>query len=181
VLSRALSARAGPSHPFVKTLWQTFRAADGEFVVAEVKDSWPGICRAIGRPELGSEERFRSVGRRVKHRAALIGILESVFSTASAAEWVRRLRAEGVLAAPVRTYADVAADPDTRANGYLRRVVHRKKGPIETPGPFLHFSATPPDIRAGAPELGEHTHPVLVEAGYGEREIEELRSAGAIA
>jgi crotonobetainyl-CoA:carnitine CoA-transferase CaiB-like acyl-CoA transferase len=181
VLSHALSPRAGRSHPFVKTLWQTFRASDGEFVVAEVKDSWPGICRAIGRTELGSEERFRSVGRRVKHRAALLEVLESTFASATVSEWVQRLRAEGVLAARVRSYADIAADPDTVANGYLRRLAHPTKGPIETPGPFLHFSATPPKIRAGPPDLGEHTLVVLREAGYGDRDIDELRSAGAIA
>ncbi len=180
VLSRAPSPRAGRSHPFVKTLWQSFHASDGEFVVAEVKDSWPGICRAIGRPELAGEERFRSVGRRLKHRAALLEVLESAFGTAPVREWVRRLRAEGVLAASVRTYADIAADPDTIANGYLRRLTHPKKGPIETPGPFLHFSATPPQIRRAAPELGEHTLAVLREAGYGDREIDELRAAGAI-
>jgi crotonobetainyl-CoA:carnitine CoA-transferase CaiB-like acyl-CoA transferase len=94
---------------------------------------------------------------------------------------VRRLRAEGVLAAPVRSYADIAADPDTLANGYLRRLAHPKKGTIVTPGPFLHFSATPPEIRAAAPELGEHTLAVLREAGYGDRDIDELRSGGAIA
>jgi crotonobetainyl-CoA:carnitine CoA-transferase CaiB-like acyl-CoA transferase len=181
VLSRMPSPRAGRSHPFVKTLWQSFRGSEGEFVVAEVKDSWPGICRAIGRPELVGEERFRSVGRRLKHRAALLEILENVFAAAPAAEWVRRLRAEGVLAAPVRSYADIAADPDTLANGYLRRLAHPKKGTIVTPGPFLHFSATPPEIRAAAPELGEHTLAVLREAGYGDRDIDELRSGGAIA
>jgi crotonobetainyl-CoA:carnitine CoA-transferase CaiB-like acyl-CoA transferase len=145
-----------------------------------VRDSWPGICRAIGRPELGSEERFRSVGRRLKHRAALLEVLENAFATAPASEWVRRLRAEGVLAAPVRSYADIAADPDTLANGYLRRLTHPKKGEIATPGPFLHMSATPAEIRAAAPELGEHTEPVLREAGYPDREIAELRAAGAI-
>jgi CoA:oxalate CoA-transferase len=180
ILSGSSAARGGRSHPLVKTLWQSFRASDGEFVIAEVSDSWSGICRAIARPELVDEERFRSVGRRVKHRSALLEVLEGVFVTAPAAEWIRRLREEGVLAAPVRSYADIAADPDTLANGYLRRLAHPKKGSIVTPGPFLHFSETPAEIRAAAPEVGEHTHAVLREAGYDERDIESLRAEGAI-
>ena len=181
LLSRFSSPRGGRSHPLIKTLWQSFRASDAEFVIAEVKDSWLRICRAIGRPVLGDAERFRSVGRRLKHRRALLEVLEKAFATGPAAEWVRRLRAEGVLAAPVRTYADIVADPDTRANGYLRSLNHPQKGPIETPGPFLHFSATPAEIRAAAPAVGEHTQAVLREAGYGDREIDELRATGAIA
>ena len=145
-----------------------------------MSDSWPGICRAIARPELVDEERFRSVGRRVKHRGALLEVLEGVFAAAPATEWIRRLREEGVLAAPVRSYADIAADPDTLANGYLRRLVHPKKGSMVTPGPFLHFSETPAEVRAAAPEVGEHTHAVLREAGYDDRDIDNLRSEGAI-
>ena len=122
-----------------------------------MSDSWPGICRAIARPALVDDERFRSVGRRVKHRGALLDVLEGVFATAPAAEWVQRLREQGVLAAPVRSYADIAADPDTLANGYLRRLAHPKKGSMVTPGPFLHFSETPAEVRQRPPSRRAHT------------------------
>jgi len=181
LLSRTPSPRGGRSHPLIKTLWQSFSARDGDFVVAEVKDSWGGICRAIGRPELAGDERFRSVGRRLKNRAALLEILEAAFRVASVAECVGRLRAEGVLAAPVRSYEDIARDDDTRANGYIRPLEHPQKGTIETPGPFLHFSESPAEIRRAAPTIGEHTAEILVEIGYQISEIEHLRSDGAIA
>lgn len=175
LLSQTASPRAGRSHPLIKTLWQSFEAVDGEFVIAEVRDSWGGICKAIGRPELAGEDRFRSVGRRLKNRRELLPILEEAFRREPVREWVRRLRAEGVLAAPVRTYADIAADPDARADGYIRTLDHPEKGPIEVSGPFLHFSATPPAIRRAAPGVGEHTDEVLAEIGYAPAEIERLR------
>jgi crotonobetainyl-CoA:carnitine CoA-transferase CaiB-like acyl-CoA transferase len=43
------------------------------------------------------------------------------------------------------------------------------------------MSATPPDVSRRAPQLGEHTDEVLVEAGYSASEIGVLRSAHAIA
>ncbi len=181
LLSGAVSPRGGRSHPLVKTLWQTFAASDGDFVVAEVKDSWSGICRVIGHPELADDERFRSVGRRLKHRRALLDVLEAAFRKAPVAQCVQRLRAEGVLAAPVRSYQDIARDEDTRIDGYIRSVDHPTKGRIDTPGPFLHFSETPPAIRRAAPALGEHTTEILAECGYDAGEIERLRGAGAIA
>ena len=174
LLSGAPSARSGRSHPLIKTLWQSFTAADGDLVIAEVKDSWTGICRAIGRPELAADERFRSVGRRLKHRTALLEILEAALRTETVSEWVRRLRAEGVLAAPVRGYQEIAGDADSRADGYIRRLDYPEKGGIETPGPFLHFSETPPDVRAGAPRVGQHSEEILREIGYTADEVERL-------
>jgi CoA:oxalate CoA-transferase len=181
LLSNALPPRGGHSHPLIKTLWQSFAASDGAFVVAEVKDSWSGVCRAIGRPELATEERFRSVGRRLKHRAALIEILEEAFRERTVSQWVERLRAEGVLAAPIRTYQDIAQDADMRTDGYIRSLDHPVKGRIETPGPFLHFSESPPTIRRAAPTVGEHTTQILAECGYSPEEIERLRSDGTVA
>jgi formyl-CoA transferase/CoA:oxalate CoA-transferase len=181
LLSGAVPPRSGRSHPLIKTLWQSFAASDGEFVVAEVRDSWAGICRAIGRPELAAEERFCSVGRRLKHRGALLEILEAAFRRDKVSQWVKRLRAEGVLAAPVRSYEDIARDEDTRADGYLRTLDHPTKGPIDTPGPFLHFSETPPAIRRCAPAVGEHTAEILGECGYCASEIEGFRGEGTIA
>jgi crotonobetainyl-CoA:carnitine CoA-transferase CaiB-like acyl-CoA transferase len=181
LLSRVASPRGGRSHPLVKTIWQSFAAADGELVVAEVSDSWAGICRVIDRPELAGEERFRSVGRRLKNRAELLAILEEAFHRGPVEKWVNKLRAEGVLAAPVRTYAHIAEDPDTRADGYIRILDHPDKGPIEVSGPFLHFSETPASIRGAAPGLGQHTNEVLGECGYPAAEIDRLRGEGVIA
>ena len=180
LLSRQPSRRGGGSHQLIKTLWQSFRASDEDFVVAEVKDSWAGICRAIGRPELAEDDRFRSTGRRLKHRAALLAELEPAFATDTVAGWVRRLRAEGVLAAPIRDYADLAGDPDLRADGYIRTLNHPDKGPIDVAGPFLHFSADPAEVKAAAPLVGEHGDAILREAGYGETEIATLRGAGVL-
>ncbi len=180
LLAREPFARAGRGHPLVKTLWTSFTAKDGDFVVAEVTNSWGGICRAIGRPELAGDERFESIGRRLKHRAALLGLVEPAFAGWTIDEAVEKLRAEGVLAAPVRTYRDLAADPDVRANGYVVPLDHPTKGPMETPGPFLHFSETPAAVRGAAPELGQHGDEVLSELGLSTAEIDRLRAEGVL-
>jgi crotonobetainyl-CoA:carnitine CoA-transferase CaiB-like acyl-CoA transferase len=180
LLSKAVPPRGGRSHPLIKTLWQSFTASDGSFVLAEVKDSWGGICGAIGRPELVADERFDRVGRRLKNRSELIAILDESFGRWTVAECVERLRTEGVLAAPVRTYADIAADLDARANGYVQALDHPDKGRMETPGPFIHFSKSPAAIRSAAPTIGEHTAAILAEVGYTRDEVERLRYDGVI-
>jgi crotonobetainyl-CoA:carnitine CoA-transferase CaiB-like acyl-CoA transferase len=44
----------------------------------------------------------------------------------------------------------------------------------------LQFSATPVGIRQLAPEFGQHTEEVLLDAGYSWEEIESLRTEGVI-
>ena len=43
----------------------------------------------------------------------------------------------------------------------------------------MRFSATPASVSAAAPELGQHTEEVLLEAGFSWEDIAELRAAGA--
>jgi crotonobetainyl-CoA:carnitine CoA-transferase CaiB-like acyl-CoA transferase len=42
------------------------------------------------------------------------------------------------------------------------------------------FSKTPGRIRSLAPELGQHTEEVMIEAGYTWEQIADLRAKGAI-
>ena len=44
----------------------------------------------------------------------------------------------------------------------------------------VRFSATPAEVRADLPELGQHTEEVLLELGYTWDDIGELSAAGAI-
>jgi formyl-CoA transferase len=47
-------------------------------------------------------------------------------------------------------------------------------------GPAVNLHGTPGSIRRPAPEFGQHTEEVLLEAGYSWAEIEGLRGEGAI-
>ena len=54
-------------------------------------------------------------------KLALFEEVGKVFSTRTTDEWCAVLRAAGHRYAPVRTYADVVADPQAWDNGYLAR------------------------------------------------------------
>jgi crotonobetainyl-CoA:carnitine CoA-transferase CaiB-like acyl-CoA transferase len=58
-------------------------------------------------------------------------------------------------------------------------VDHPVAGKVQTIGLPVKFSATPGAIQTPAPLFGEHTREVLVEAGFGDAEIDALFAEGA--
>ncbi|HXF50741.1 MAG TPA: CoA transferase [Dehalococcoidia bacterium] len=170
--------RAG-STPF----WNVYRGSDGQyFVIGMLFDRrWPELCAAIGRPELESDPRFDTYRKRVAEGAPeLIAILDDVFATKPAGHWVRALSDAGVFVAPVQDYADVAADPQVLANGYIQEVMDPHRGAVRMVALPVTVNGEPLPVRGLAPELGAHTEEALLEAGYTWQEIAELRAAGAI-
>jgi crotonobetainyl-CoA:carnitine CoA-transferase CaiB-like acyl-CoA transferase len=82
--------------------------------------------------------------------------------------------------APVHDYEALAGYEQAYANGYLRKLEHPLYGPIAAVGNPVALSETPAIPRDLAPELGQNTEEVLLEAGYSWDDITALREAGAI-
>jgi crotonobetainyl-CoA:carnitine CoA-transferase CaiB-like acyl-CoA transferase len=76
--------------------------------------------------------------------------------------------------------AGMQADPQTLARGMVTEVPHTRVGPVKTLGHPVHYSATPVEIRRGAPLLGEHTLEVLAEYGYSRAEVDKFVSEGVV-
>jgi CoA:oxalate CoA-transferase len=180
LISGRVPGRANRGHPIFRGLWRVFATADGHLVITGAGNAlWPGFCRAIERPDLAGDPRFRDGAIPDEHRQQLYDILAAVFRTRTTKEWCERLRAEGQRYAPVQDYAQVAADPQVWANGYLTEVDHPEWGRIAAIGNPIRFSDTPAQPGGLAPELGQHTEEVLLEAGFTWDEIGGLREQGA--
>ena len=163
--------------------WQIYAGSDDKhFAIAMLQNrGWPEACELIGRAELVEDERFASYRLRVvDHAPELIEILDGAFAAKPASEWVRQLNERGVFAAMVQDYADIADDPQVLANGYIVPVERPGGEPLRFVNTPVQMSKTPPRIRSMAPQLGQHTEEVLLEAGYSWAEIGALRNVGAI-
>ncbi|MBI2887864.1 MAG: CoA transferase [Chloroflexi bacterium] len=164
-------------------IWNIYQAGDGKWlmlVMPTPEPYWPRVCQAIGRPELAEDLRYSSTEGRKAHCRELVALLDSAFATATRAEWGQRLDAHGLIWAPVQGLSDVMADPQVAANGYLTTVEHPDYGPFQTVDTPLKFSDSQVHARGPAPETGQHTEEVLLEAGYTWDELIRLREAGAI-
>jgi crotonobetainyl-CoA:carnitine CoA-transferase CaiB-like acyl-CoA transferase len=163
--------------------WRTYQAGDGKwFVIGMLLDRcWPEVAEVVGRPELARDERFDSYRKRTAdHAAELIAALDEAFATAPAAEWVARLNAIGMFAAPVQAYEEIAADPQVLANGYIHEVEHPGDGPVRMVGVGMMVDGEPVTVRRLAPQHGEHTEEVLLECGFTWDDIDRLRKDGVV-
>lgn len=181
LLSGEQAGRANGGHPLVNALYGIFATTDGYVAIAGCPDHlWPGMVRAVERPELLDNPRLGSYFTTPEVRAELREVFGEIFATRTTAEWSERLAAEGQRFAPVRQHADLVDDPQNRANDYIVEVDHPEWGAVKMIGCPITLSDTPTRWGAVAPELGQHTEEVLVEFGFSWDEIAELRDQGAL-
>ncbi len=164
-------------------LWNAYQTKDGTWlmlVMIQPDPYWPGVCRALGRPDLVTDPRFGTMDARRAHAPELVALLDEAFLQETRAEWGRRLDEHGAIWAPVQQLADVVDDPQVQANAFFTAVQHPTHGAYETVQTPLKFGESQVGVRGPAPEVGQHTEEVLLEAGYSWEDIEELRDAGGL-
>jgi crotonobetainyl-CoA:carnitine CoA-transferase CaiB-like acyl-CoA transferase len=90
-------------------------------------------------------------------------LLEDVFRTRPAAEWIARLRAAGIPASLVRNFDEVAEHPQSAVRQMFPEIEHPTAGCHRVTGTPVKLSETPGAPGEPAPLLGQHTHDVLQE------------------
>ncbi|HML09829.1 MAG TPA: CaiB/BaiF CoA-transferase family protein [Stellaceae bacterium] len=139
---------------------------------------WREAMGALGFYQALEEAGFGDLGVIIgadDKRTALLGMLDELFATGPRDDWVARLRAADIVAAPINTLLEAASDPDVLANGYVTEIDYPKHGKrLKVHGSPWHFSETPPQIGV-APELGAHNDVALAELGYTAAQIEDFR------
>ena len=158
--------------------YRVFNGSDGRGLAIAVGSEklWSAFCAVIERPELERHPDYENNAARCVNRVALEHQLACVFAIRTADEWIARLKPVGIPCTLVRTFAEVAADPQSEVREMFPAVQgHRVTGaPIKFPG----FS---PERRAGAPHPGEHSRAVLRHVlGIDERSLEDLEGRGIV-
>jgi len=174
--------RTGNQHPFTAP-YDCFETRDGFVVVGTASNKlFRRLCAAMGRPALGTDERYRSHRGRAAHRAEVNGLV---------ADWLRDMTCDEALAGLGPDGADVpcarVADPDElvddpqlRARGMIERHPLPGGGEIVYHGNPLRFSTAESRARTHAPKLGEHNAEVYAELGLGEADLARLAEQGVV-
>jgi formyl-CoA transferase len=167
----------------INALGNTYQTQDNRWVmlalVQEDKD-WPGLIKALGKPELLSDNRFSDTKKRRANAKELTKALDEVFSTKPVSYWREILDRENVTFGVVQTVEELAFDPQLKANDILRPIENatdKNLLTVDSPIKIQEEVKVQPRL---APDLGQHTIEVLVELGYSPAEIEALGAKGVI-
>jgi formyl-CoA transferase len=164
----------GSSHRLAAP-YQALRASDGWFTVGANNDKlFEALCRVLERPDLLTDPRFAGSRERMRHREALIPLLEKTTAQAPRAHWLTRLEAAGVPAGSINTYPEALGDPQTLAREMVVDLVHPGAGPVKALGVPVKLSQTPGAVDRPAPLLGQDNAAILAELGYSEAEQRAL-------
>lgn len=141
---------------------------------------WFGLFDVVGKPEWAQDARFNNRKARVENYDALNDQLAPIFRAGKREDWLRRLIARDVPAAPINTLDEVFADPQVKSYGFPIEVEHPQMGKMQLIGNAVDMSRTPPTIDRPPPVLGEQTEEILGALGLDAQAIADLRAKGAV-
>ncbi|MGZ8486623.1 MAG: CaiB/BaiF CoA transferase family protein, partial [Candidatus Binatia bacterium] len=141
---------------------------------------WLGLFDVVGKPEWAQDPRFNNRKARVENYDAINEQLAPIFRAGKRDDWLRRLIAKDVPAAPINTLDEVFADPQVQTYGFPIEVEHPQMGKMQLIGNAVDMSRTPPTIDRPPPVLGEQTEEILSALGLDTAAIASLRAKGAV-
>ena len=161
--------------------YQAIKTKDGYITIgAATQSTWEGMCRAIGREELIVDPRFAIPGDRKRREKELAALLEEAFCEETTQHWMEVLEGARVPCGPINDMGQVYSDPQVRAREMLVELEDPELGTLKNIGIPVKLSLTPGSIRRRAPDLGEHSREVLLEAGYSDEDVTRLINAGVV-
>jgi crotonobetainyl-CoA:carnitine CoA-transferase CaiB-like acyl-CoA transferase len=167
------------SHPSL-TPSQLVRTKDGWlFIMCNKEKFWGVLAQAVGKPEWASDPEYAIFAARLKNRDGVTRELDTVFSTATTAEWVARLGGK-VPVAPVYDVEQALENPFVAEQQRVVDFNHPDHGKIRGVASPVRLANGALPTRA-APSLGEDTDALLEELGYAATTIGALRAQKAVA
>jgi formyl-CoA transferase len=167
--------QVGNDHP-TSMPTSAYKTADGYINVAASGDGmWTRICQLFERPELATDERFKTNELRAKNRTALNAEMNKALAARSSAQWIEALNKIGVPCGPIYKMDEVFADPQVQHLGAAAEVSHPRLGRLRILNQAVKLSRTPATLKTSTPEIGQHTDEILRELEYSDAQIAELR------
>ncbi|WP_407169162.1 CaiB/BaiF CoA transferase family protein [Bradyrhizobium sp. ORS 111] len=159
-----------------------YRTKDGYVCALIYTDGhWERFFKAIGRPDIPeADARFTSFATRMANIDEVYAELGRILLTKTTAEWLRLFLEADVPAMPMHSYESVLEDDHLKATGFFRVVDHPSEGMLRSMAVPTRFSRTEVTPDRLAPQLGEHGRGILMEAGFGADQIDEMVTSGSL-
>ncbi len=139
------------------------------------------FCSAAGRPDLGQDPLYAKNQDRVRNRAQLVPVLETIMKRRTKADWLATLEAAKVPCGAINNLAEVFTDPQVQERGMVNDWRHPLRDDLRLVASPLKLSATPVRTPENGglppPVLGQHTEEVLRGVlNYSPAQLAQLRN-----
>jgi|GEM_PF-556581 len=155
----------------------TYRCRDGKYVALGAVEPkfWTRFCELAGKPKWLNRQ--YATGRdATKLRKEIV----SLFKSKPRDYWIDQIGQGDYCLTPVLDVSEVENDAHLSSRQMIDSRNHQGYGTVKSVGVPLKFSQTKPSIGNSAPDFGQHSEEVLMELGYSESKITELRRLGII-
>lgn len=159
-----------------------YRTKDGHWVClsASTQGMAERLFRAIGRPDLIDDPRFRTNADRLRHVDELDRIIGAFIAQRTQAENVAFFEAAEVTIGPIYDIAQILEDPHVQARSLVQDYPDPDMDTFPMHAPAVRLSDTPASIRRMAPTIGQDNRAVLAEAGFTAEEVSALTASGCV-
>lgn len=158
-----------------------YETKDGYLTISVISDKeWKGICEALERQELITDERFKSSLARRRNAEERREVIGEEVSKRSSAELLQILDANDVPCAPLLDRAELMDHPQIVESETILRESFTGFGEVRQARPAARFQLTESSLRLPAPKLGQHSREILESLGYDEVKCDVLIAANVI-
>ncbi len=157
-----------------------WRTSDGRYIAisASMQPMAERLFRAIGRPDMIDDARFRTNTDRVQHADECDAQVAAFIAARTLDENMKVFNQADVTASPIYEIDQFLDDPHVQARGVVVEAPDEEIGSVLMHGIIPRLSETPGRLRRPAPRLGQHSAEILRAVGYDEAQIAALEQAG---
>ena len=180
LMNKEIPGQTGNNHPTTAATG-VYPTADGFINLAAMgTEMFVRLVKALGRPEIAEDPRFKDIKTRGQNRPVLNELIAECTKQKPSAYWIDVFNKEGVPCGYIKNVKETMEDPQVVHLGMAKKLQHPKLGEISVVNQAVIMSRSKRDVFTAAPDRGEHNHEVYAEFGISPERVEALAKAGAI-
>lgn len=159
-----------------------YPAKDGNFLIAANQDTvFRRLAEAMGRPELGTDERYATHTARGVRQKELDDLIGEWTKTKTVKELETLMDKSGVPSGLIYRAPEMLEDAHFKAREAIVEVADKNLGKLKMQSTFPKLSSTPGKVRWSGPELGEHNEDIYKGVlGMDDKTFKEYQERGII-
>jgi crotonobetainyl-CoA:carnitine CoA-transferase CaiB-like acyl-CoA transferase len=152
-----------------------YRTRDGYIAIMPyTTQQWTRFMECVGRDDLLALDWVKDPVKRSANVDALYQVIADAAPRHTTAEWLRLLDERDIPCGPVNTLEALFEEPHLKQAGLFEDIAHPSEGALKRVRSPFRVLDLPRQPDLPAPRVGEESESILLEAGFGPENIEDL-------